>query len=89
MPFLDSDTCAEGGLFISARVFFLVWCHPWMDGWMEKASRPWHPLLYVILLVCFLLAHCDQISVRVYRDLGVFLKPPYGRGLGLFISWIH
>jgi hypothetical protein len=24
MPFLDSDTCAEGGLFISARVFFLV-----------------------------------------------------------------
>ncbi len=36
MPFLDSDTCA-GGLFISARVFFLVWCHPWMDGW--KASE--------------------------------------------------
>jgi hypothetical protein len=24
MPFLHSDTCAEGGLFISARVFFLV-----------------------------------------------------------------
>jgi hypothetical protein len=25
MPFLDSDTCAEGGrLFISARVFFPV-----------------------------------------------------------------
>jgi hypothetical protein len=24
MPFLDSDTCVEGGLFISARVFFLV-----------------------------------------------------------------
>jgi hypothetical protein len=22
MPFLDSDTCAEGGLFISAKVFF-------------------------------------------------------------------
>jgi hypothetical protein len=24
MPFLDSDTCAERGLFISARVFFPV-----------------------------------------------------------------
>jgi hypothetical protein len=24
MPFLDSDTCAERGLFISARVYFLV-----------------------------------------------------------------
>ncbi len=51
IPFLDSDTCAEGGFFISARVFFPVWCHPWMndetngwnDGWtghvMKKASR--------------------------------------------------
>jgi hypothetical protein len=39
MPFLDSNTCAEGGLFIYVRVFFLVWCHPWMDegmdGWMD------------------------------------------------------
>jgi hypothetical protein len=24
MPFLDNDTCAKGGLFISIRVFFLV-----------------------------------------------------------------
>jgi hypothetical protein len=24
MPFLDSDTCTERGLFISARVFFPV-----------------------------------------------------------------
>jgi hypothetical protein len=38
-------SCHEGrggGLFISTRVFFPVWCHPWMDdeidGWMEKAS---------------------------------------------------
>ncbi len=42
MPFLDRNTCAEGGaggggIFISPKVFFLVWCHPWMDGW--KASR--------------------------------------------------
>jgi hypothetical protein len=39
IPFLDSDICAEGGLFISARVFFPVRCHPWMDdgtdGWMD------------------------------------------------------
>ncbi len=45
MPFLDSDTCAEGGrLFISARVFFLYdalrgWMMGQMDGWMKKASR--------------------------------------------------
>ncbi len=54
MCFLDIDTCAERGVFISARVFFPVWCHPWMDdgmdGWMEKASWPLRPLLYVILL---------------------------------------
>jgi hypothetical protein len=41
MPFLYSDTCAEGGLFIFARVFFPVWCHPWMDdgtdGWTGHA----------------------------------------------------
>jgi hypothetical protein len=41
MPFLDNDTCVEGrgDLFIFARVFFLIWCHPWMDdgmdGWMD------------------------------------------------------
>jgi hypothetical protein len=36
-----------GGLFISARVFFSVWCHPWMgdgtDGW-EKLHD--HKVLY-------------------------------------------
>jgi hypothetical protein len=46
--------CREGGLFISAKVFFPVWCHPWMDdktdGWMKKASRPRRPLLYVIIM---------------------------------------
>jgi hypothetical protein len=45
MPFLDSDTCAEGGLFISATVFFLVWCHPWIDdgmnGWMDDGTDGW------------------------------------------------
>jgi hypothetical protein len=40
MPFLNNNTCAEGGgLFISTRVFFPVCCHPWMDdgtyGWMD------------------------------------------------------
>jgi hypothetical protein len=53
MPFLDSHTCAEGELFISVKVFFPVWCHPWMDdgtdGWKKlhkKRSR--RPLLYVM-----------------------------------------
>ncbi len=40
MPFLDHHTCAEGGLFISARVDVI---HGWMtrrmDGRDEKASR--------------------------------------------------
>jgi hypothetical protein len=47
MPFLDSDTCAERGLFISARVFFPVLCHPWMDdgtdGWKKLHD---HDVLY-------------------------------------------
>jgi hypothetical protein len=41
MPFLDNDTYAEGELFISAKVFFPLWCHPWMDdgtdGWMDES----------------------------------------------------
>ncbi len=55
MPFLDSIPCAEGGLFISARVSFPVWCHPWMydrtNGWMDgklHEIRPRRLLLYVI-----------------------------------------
>jgi hypothetical protein len=32
----------RGGLFIYVRVFFLIWCHPWMNdetnGWMKKVS---------------------------------------------------
>jgi hypothetical protein len=54
MPFLDNDTCAEGGLFIFVKVFFLVWCHPWMDdetngwmdGWMESFMKNDHNVLY-------------------------------------------
>jgi hypothetical protein len=47
----------EGGLFVSVRVFFPVWCHSWMDdrtdGWtglMKKLheKRPRRPLLYVM-----------------------------------------
>jgi hypothetical protein len=45
------------GLFISARVFFPVWCHPWIEdetnGWMdEKLHKKWprRPLLYAISL---------------------------------------
>jgi len=65
MPFLDSDTCTEGGggggLFIYVRVFFPVWCHPWMDDgtdrWMDRRvmwwkkihkKQPQHLLLYLI-----------------------------------------
>ncbi len=46
-----------GGVFIYAKVFFPVWCHPWMDDetdeWMDgklHEKRPQHPLLYVIVV---------------------------------------
>ncbi len=51
--------CAGGELFISVRVFFLEWYHPWMDdemdGWMDgwkklHEKRSGRPLLYVILI---------------------------------------
>jgi hypothetical protein len=52
MPFLDSDTCAGGGGWGGFCQGFLSCMMPsmdeWRDGWMEKASRPRRPLLYVI-----------------------------------------
>jgi hypothetical protein len=48
MHFLDSDTCAEVGGVIYFCQGLLPCMMPSMDGWMEKASRPWHPLLYVM-----------------------------------------
>ncbi len=63
MPFQDSDTCAgAGGLFISARVFFPVWCHPWMDdgtdGWMDRNfTKNDHDVLYYMyniwIIICY------------------------------------
>jgi hypothetical protein len=52
MPFLDNDTCAEGGYLFLPRFFSLYdaihgWMMGQMDGW--KASfRPRRPLLYVM-----------------------------------------
>ncbi len=52
MPFLDNNTCAGGGLFIS--IDFITCMMPsmdgWRDGWMEKTSRSRRPLLYVIIV---------------------------------------
>ncbi len=44
MPFLDNNTCAEGALFISARVFFPVWCHRSMDR--KSFMKNDHDILY-------------------------------------------
>jgi hypothetical protein len=49
MPFLDNDTFAEGGLFISVRVFFPVWCiHGWMTKQMDEKNftKNDHDVLY-------------------------------------------
>jgi hypothetical protein len=50
MPFLDSDTCTEGG---GEGIYFcqgfLPCMMPSMDGWKKlHEKRPQHPLLYVI-----------------------------------------
>jgi hypothetical protein len=54
MPFLDSNTCAEGGGYLFLPGFSSLYdaIHGWMtgrtdDGLQEK--RPRHPLLYVII----------------------------------------
>jgi hypothetical protein len=59
MPFLDSDTCAEGG---GANLFLLGFSslydaiHGWMmrrmDGWMEKASWKTTTTSFTIFNVC-------------------------------------
>jgi hypothetical protein len=75
MPFLEGR-----GLFISARVFFPVWCHPWMDdgmdGWMDKgtdgwkkSSRPRRPLLYVIDLLLLVLTSRGYNPLTYYYSL--------------------
>jgi hypothetical protein len=48
MPFLDSDTCAEGGLFILPGFSSLYdaihgWMTGWMDGWKKLHD---HDVLY-------------------------------------------
>ncbi len=53
MPFLDSDTCAEGGyLFPPGFSSLYDAIHGWMTGRMDgklHKKRPQHPLLYVTL----------------------------------------
>ncbi len=57
MPFLASDTCAEGGggCYLFLPGFFSLYdaIHGWMTGRMDgklHEKRPRHPLLYVILV---------------------------------------
>jgi hypothetical protein len=45
--------CRGGGwvcLFISVKVFFHLWCYPWMDdevdGWMKSFTKNDHNILY-------------------------------------------
>jgi hypothetical protein len=65
--FLPWWRCACQGL--------LLWTLSSNLGWHNR--NPW-PACFVpspihnILLVCFLLAHCDQITVRVYHNMGLF-----------------
>jgi hypothetical protein len=52
MPFLDSDTCAEGGGYLFLPGFSSQydaihgWMTGWMDGWMESFTKNDHDVLY-------------------------------------------
>jgi hypothetical protein len=48
MPFLDSDTCAEGGGrgIYFYQGFLPCTMHPWMDEWMESFTKNDHNVLY-------------------------------------------
>ncbi len=51
MPFLDNNTCAEGGGVIYLCQGFFPYMMPSMDGWMDgklHKKQPQRPLLYVI-----------------------------------------
>jgi hypothetical protein len=59
MPFLNNNTCADGGVIYFCQGFFPCmmpsmdgWRDGWMDGW-KKLHAKWsqRPLLYVIVLV--------------------------------------
>jgi hypothetical protein len=43
MPFVDSDTCTEGGGLL---IFFPVWCHPWMDDGTDGCKKIYDDVLY-------------------------------------------
>jgi hypothetical protein len=84
MSFLDSYTCAEGGIYLFLPRFFSLHdaIHGWMtgridDGWVtwwkklqEKGS--WRPLLYVICLV--LLMNGFPSLILIYKVFFLFLK---------------
>jgi hypothetical protein len=40
MPFLDRDTCAEGGVYLFLPGFSSLYdaIHGWMTGWMDRKS---------------------------------------------------
>jgi hypothetical protein len=42
-------TAAVGGLGV-IEYLQLDWMYDGTNGWMEKASQPWHPLLYVMYM---------------------------------------
>jgi hypothetical protein len=59
MPFLDSDTCAEGGGYLFLPGFSSLYdaIHGWMTGWMDgwKASRKRTTTSFTICNISFVL----------------------------------
>ncbi len=68
MPFLDNDTCVEGGGYLFLPRFFSLYdaIHGWMtrrmDGWMEKTSRKTTTTSFII---------CNDFTIYIQSKHGL------------------
>jgi hypothetical protein len=72
MPFLDSDPCAEGGLFISARVFFPDAIHGWMTGRMDGENFTTTTSLMHRCVISTMFGSCFSFKKKLLSFLFLF-----------------